>query len=421
MANIDLSKVMNLADAQEIYKDLRDRIKTAGTVKDVTVGGTSVVNENGIAVIVLPTVPVSDVQVNGDSILSNGVANIPKADYGVYGVVKTGSGYGVSVTSGSSGGTLMISGASDNDLKAGTSTYKPITAASQHKSVFYALSKLAGVDLEDATVTVGTYPDSSKQAIQKLFGLDGILGDFESSAIASKAYAIGETFVYNGKRYRATAAIAIGDVIAPGTNCALDPLDGKYVRDTDIASTSTLGLVMVNPNCGITLESGTGKLYVSSAISDQIKSGTNAYRPIVPGRQHESAFYGLAKAAGDTTQSQSDNAVGTYTAAAKTAIQTMLGIEADIPLVETVTGATASITGMPNVRYICDTAISELTITPPASGSIVVRFTAGSNCIVSLPQTVKLPEWFDISSLEVGTTYEIIITDGVYGGVMSWA
>ena len=417
---VDLSKVMNLADCFEIYKDLRDRIKTAGTVKDVTVGGTSVVNENGIAAITLPTVPVSDVQVNGDSILSNGVANIPKADYGVYGVVKTGSGYGVSVTSGSSGGTLMISGASDNDLKAGTSTYKPITAANQHKSVFYALSKLAGVDLKDATVTVGTYPDSSKQAIQKLFGLDGILGDFESSAVASKAYAIGETFVYNGKRYRATAAIAISDVIAPGTNCVLDPLDGHYVKDTDYATSSKAGVAKFNGNdygIGITQ---TGTVYGVPPTEAQIKAGTNSYKPITANRQHLSVFYALAKLAGVDLANETVT-VGTYPQTAKTAIQTMLGIEADIPLVETVTGATASITGMPNVRYICDTAISELTITPPASGSIVVRFTAGSNCIVSLPQTVKLPEWFDISSLEAGTTYEIIITDGVYGGVMSWA
>lgn len=102
-------------------------------------------------------------------------------------------------------------------------------------------------------------------------------------------------------------------------------------------------------------------------------------------------------------------------------ITTAIAAEVEVPLIETVSGATASITGMPNVRYICETAISELTITPPASGSIVVRFTAGSNCIVVLPQTVKLPVWFDISSLEAGTTYEIIITDGVCGGVMSWA
>lgn len=172
---------------------------------------------------------------------------------------------------------------------------------------------------------------------------------------------------------------------------------------------------------GIDINTSTHELRTRSASSAIIKTGNDSYRPITPNLQHEAVFYGLAKAAGVDMASASGETVGVYPQAQKTAIQTMLGIEADIPLVETVTGATASITGMPNVRYICDTAISELTITPPASGSIVVRFTAGSNCIVSLPQTVKLPEWFDISSLEAGTTYEIIITDGVYGGVMSWA
>ena len=34
MAVVDLSKVMNLADAQEIYKDLRDRLKTVYTKPD---------------------------------------------------------------------------------------------------------------------------------------------------------------------------------------------------------------------------------------------------------------------------------------------------------------------------------------------------------------------------------------------------
>lgn len=38
-------------------------------------------------------------------------------------------------------------------------------------------------------------------------------------------------------------------------------------------------------------------------------------------------FYGLAKAAGDTTQSASSNTVGAYTDDAKTAIRAMLGID----------------------------------------------------------------------------------------------
>lgn len=357
---------------------------------------------------------VKDVQMNGTSINQNGIANIPKAGDSTLGVVK-GRYYGVRINN---DGDMYISTASESEVKAGSSNYLPIVPSNQHKSAFYALAKLAGADMAQSSNPIGIYADAAKTAIQKLFGFDGIFGDYELSTTASKAYAVGETFIFNGNRYRAISAIAINDVIAPGTNCVLDPIDGRYVKKTDYATANTAGLV--KPGSGIALEANTGKIYMDNASDAQIKSGAATNIAIPPFRQHTAAFYGLAKAAG-ADMASSSNAVGTYTDAAKAAIQTMLGIEADIPLVETVTGATASITGMPNVRYICDTAISELTITPPASGSIVVRFTAGSNCIVALPQTVKLPEWFDISSLEAGTTYEIIITDGVYGGVMSWA
>ena len=408
--NYDLSKVMSLADGQVMYKDLRDRYDPKYEKPATGIPATD------LAAGVIPTISVTDVQIDGTTILNNGVANIPKASTSTYGVVKIGEGLNLNVNK------LVTNQATDVFLKGGTNTYRVITPYNQHQSVYYGLSKLAGVDLASATVTVGTYPDSSKQAIQKLFGLDGILGDYES-ATASKAYAIGETFIYNGKRYRATVAIAQSDVIAPGTNCELDPLDERYVKNTDYAGTATAGVVKYNNDYGISVilsGSGEGTLRIYNAAAAQVKGGTNVYRPITPEKQHESVYYGLSKLAGVDLANETVT-VGTYPQTSKTAIQTMLGIEADIPLVETVTGATVSITGMPNVRYICDTAISELTITPPASGSIVVRFTAGSNCIVSLPQTVKLPEWFDISSLEAGTTYELIITDGVYGGVMSWA
>ena len=63
-----------------------------------------------------------------------------------------------------------------------------------------------------------------------------------------------------------------------------------------------------------------------------------------------------------------------------------------------------------------------LTITPPASGSIVVRFSSGSTAtVLTVPNTVKFPAWFDPTDLEANTTYELIITDGVYGGAMAWA
>ena len=213
-----------------------------------------------------------------------------------------------------------------------------------------------------------------------------------------------------------------GDVYV---DCNADSSGGtKLVKETDVATTSSRGVVKIDPNFGVALRDSPYQdvLMINRASDGEIKQGNQYYKPIVSVNQHKAVFYGLAKAAGDTTQSQSDNAVGNYTQTAKTAIQTMLGIDANIPLVETVSGATPSITGEPNVRYVCTGTVTELTITPPQSGTIVVRFTAGSNCIISLPNTVKLPEWFDISTdIEAGKTYEFFIEDGVYGGVMSWA
>lgn len=358
---------------------------------------------------------VKDVQVNGTSVTSDGVANVPLASSNEFGVIKLGDTLSINAAN-----KVNTKSSSSGVVKLGTASGSFITPEHQHESAFYGLAKVAGKDLANETVTVGTYPDAALQAIQKLFGMAGILGPYEDDATADQAYAIGGTFVMNGKRYKATAAIAQGDVIAPGTNCELEPLDGRYVRNTDIASSTKLGLVKPLGNAGIYVTSQ-GNLCTDKASINGVKNGTSVYNPIVPEYQHVAVYYGLAKLAGADMASASGETVGVYPQVQKTAIQTMLGIEADIPLIEEVSGATPSITGMPNVRYICTGTVTELTVTPPASGSIIVRFTAGSNCIVSLPNTVKLPAWFDITSLTAGTTYEIMITDGVYGAVMSWA
>lgn len=86
---------------------------------------------------------------------------------------------------------------------------------------------------------------------------------------------------------------------------------------------------------------------------------------------------------------------------------------------DTVTGATVSITGQANHRYLCGT-VTEITITPPQTGMIDVLFTAGNACVLSLPNTVKLPDSFDPTTLTQGVVYEINIMDGVYGVVGSW-
>ena len=97
------------------------------------------------------------------------------------------------------------------------------------------------------------------------------------------------------------------------------------VANVPVASANNIGLVKIFSGNGIYID-GNNDLAINRAADSQIKNGAASYRPIVPICQHQSAFYGLAKSAGDTTQSQSSNAVGTYTEEAKIAIQKMLGI-----------------------------------------------------------------------------------------------
>lgn len=86
-----------------------------------------------------------------------------------------------------------------------------------------------------------------------------------------------------------------------------------------------------------------------------------------------------------------------------------------------VSGTTPSITGVENTRYICG-EVDTISITPPQSGLIDVRFESGSTpAVLTLPNTVRLPDWFDDSALETNRVYEINIADGEFAAVMSWA
>ena len=191
------------------------------------------------------------------------------------------------------------------------------------------------------------------------------------------------------------------------------------VANIPVASSDGLGVVKSLNNYGVYVNSG-GYMQIYNAPENDVKGGTQANKPIVPSNQHASTFYGLAKAAGDTTQSASSNAVGTYTAAAKQAIQSMLGIESSVVVTEIMTGTTPTITGVANHKYMCS-EVTSVSITPPAAGTIDVIFISGSTpTVLTLPNTVKLPEWFDATSLNTNTIYEINISEGVYGAVMSW-
>lgn len=161
-----------------------------------------------------------------------------------------------------------------------------------------------------------------------------------------------------------------------------------------------------------------GYLSIRPTTNANVKAGNGNYIPVTSSVQHAASFYGLAKAAGDSTQSASSNAVGTYTEDAKSAISEMLSGAVSV------SGSTPSITAKPGIRYICGECAT-LDITTPATGIVDVVFESGSTATVLTvtPPTGMTMKWaggFDPTALEANTTYEINIMDGVYGVVGVW-
>lgn len=193
------------------------------------------------------------------------------------------------------------------------------------------------------------------------------------------------------------------------------------VANVPRATNNNAGVVKLYPNGGImTFGSATdGLICLNVAADNNIKLGIGGYNPITPAKQHSSAFYGMAKAAGDTTQSQSSNAVGTYTEDAKSSISQMLNGAVQV------TGTTPVITAKSGIRYICGECAT-LDIAAPASGIIDVVFESGSTptvLTVTPPTGITAVKWangFDPTSLEANTKYEISIMDGELGAALSW-
>ena len=207
----------------------------------------------------------------------------------------------------------------------------------------------------------------------------------------------------------------VSDVQVNGTSVVTDG-----VANVPIATNSTLGVVMASD--GLQMSSAqNGKIMLAPASSSQIKGGVKVNVTNDISKQHESVFYGLAKAAGDTTQSASSNAVGQYTESAKSAIHTMLSGSVSV------SGTTPVITALPGIRYICG-EVSTLDITLPASGCIDVVFESGSTptvLTVTAP-TGKTLSWtgdFNPTELEADTVYEInaaVVGDKCLGVAGAW-
>ena len=121
---------------------------------------------------------------------------------------------------------------------------------------------------------------------------------------------------------------SVDDVQINGTSIVEDGVANVPVatRPTSGTNAGNQGLVTLKRNRGIAQDNNDKSLYLAYPNNIDVKNGTGTFIPVTVAVQHASAFYGLAKSAGDTTQSQSSNAVGQYTEDAKIAIQKMLGI-----------------------------------------------------------------------------------------------
>lgn len=168
--------------------------------------------------------------------------------------------------------------------------------------------------------------------------------------------------VYNAPSNMELWNAAVKDVQINGTSVVAGGI--AAIPETGV---NTFGVCKVHPDYGITILSHT--LYINAASEALMKAGNDNNRPITSNKQHISAFYGLAKAAGDTTQSQSSNAVGTYTDEAKSAIKNMLGITQTLT-VTVLTQDSVTVTGQ-TVTVRADDAAGEIYATATYEGQPV--------------------------------------------------
>lgn len=134
---------------------------------------------------------VSDVQVNGTSVVSDGVANITRASSSNLGVVKIESSQGVSI---GASGQLFVMGSMESQYKAGANGYRPVMPSMQHHSAFYGLAKVAGHDEKNSTLPVGQYTEEAKSAISDMLnGAVQVIGTTPTiTALSGVRYVCGE-------------------------------------------------------------------------------------------------------------------------------------------------------------------------------------------------------------------------------------
>lgn len=214
----------------------------------------------------------------------------PLATSSIPGTVKVSDGYGLYMRG---DGNIAIQNAGSNEIKGGNNGVRPVSPVRQHEATFYGLTKAAGVDMASSNNAVGTYTDESKAAIQSMLGISNMIAPVESDSTADQAYIIGDMFCYNGKLYKATAAIAESGTIIPTTNCTEISLEeyskwGGFILDE---STSYYASAVAIPF----IHNATTKVMKTLAVT----TTPNPYR--VPKYDGDSCLISTTPTAGDSS------------------------------------------------------------------------------------------------------------------------
>lgn len=107
--------------------------------------------------------PVDDVQINGTSIVSNSIAEIPIATYNNVGLLRPDN-----ASLGINNGQLIIKDRPLAYYKGATTSNTAVVCSSQHLATFYGLAKVAGHNEKNSTLPVGTYTEEAKSSISDM-------------------------------------------------------------------------------------------------------------------------------------------------------------------------------------------------------------------------------------------------------------
>ena len=304
------------------------------------------------------------------------------------------------VDSGSKASDFVTEQALTNALsgKQNTLTFDNVPTASSDnpvksggiKSAIDAVANTIPTNVSELTNDAGYITENDKIDIEQLTG---------SFTPVELGYVYPERFVYanNGNTNRNTDYNATDYIDLSGVSKI------RYKRTKTTSSTSNAGMAFYNASKG----------YLDGIFTERAKDSIGYYETrevTVPDGAKYARFTMLA----DTE---------TYGEFELYALREGMGLleqKADKTETAIITNTNPVIIGEDNHRYVCGT-VDTLTLTPPSSGIVDVIFTSGTTpTVLSVPNTVKWPGWFDPTSLDASTTYEINIMDGVYGAVMAW-